>query len=129
MPRTVVCAFLSGSRRSFVSVAEAARELQMTKDEVRRSCERGAHHRGVWFKYHGERDNPTCPAPSDMTHWNAVIVPDQDVARVYCKRFGTTPVTTVQIATGALDATQFCKASGECVSLPRTRPPVDHRHL
>ncbi|KAK9816167.1 hypothetical protein WJX74_010938 [Apatococcus lobatus] len=112
MARGVVCIFLNGNRKAYTSVAETARELQISKDGVRKACERRCQLRGVWFKYSGDRDAATSPAPSEKAHWNVVVVPDDEVARIYCKQFGITPVTTVRICNGALDCTQFCSASG-----------------
>ena len=87
MARGVVCIFLNGNRKAYTSVAETARELQISKDGVRKACERRCQLRGVWFKYSGDRDAATSPAPSEKAHWNVVVVPD-DAASVTRSELG-----------------------------------------
>lgn len=121
-PRQVICIALNGERKTYESVAQAARELQLTKDTVRTACNRRLQERGIWFKYKGDKDAATAPGPPDpgQSHWAVVCVPNQhnsESVALHCKDFGLNPVTSIDVTTGCLDCNQFCVASGN-----RSRP-------
>ena len=56
--RAVVAIWASGERDGFMSVAHAARELQLSKSSVRKACRSGRHPTGIFFKYRECKADP-----------------------------------------------------------------------
>ena len=115
--REVVCVDRDGSRVPFRSVAQAGRQVQASKDDIRKAIKKATSVKGRWFKYHGERDPanfPPVPEPG-IGFWSAMCVPlidDQQEITVYCKELADRPITSIKINSGQVNCSQILAAAG-----------------